>query len=247
MTEYLVSKGANIEAVDNDGKNALHCLLDSKAHNTNQVPTLSYLLAQPVGPKLLKQKDNEGFTPLQGALKRRSLWAINILLEHGADPLEPDPEGNTALHRLARWLPDRYPTQEAGLFKHFLSLGADIHAPNAAGETPLFLFFGTEATSMSIADSHVQHIPLFVGAGADFQARNPKGQTLLHVAADQRTAAGEVPFGTSYVCDTLVNTFKALVELGVDATAEDEEGRSALDVAAAYGKTRLLELFKRKK
>ena len=246
VTEYLISKGANIEVVDNDGKNALQCLVRCRNHSTSKVPVLKYLLAQLVGTKLLKQKDNEGYTPLQGALKHRCLWPIETLLEQGADPLEPDPEGNTALHHLARWLPDRHIIAEAKLFKQFLSLGADINATNAAGETPLFLFFGTEATSSSITDSHVRHIPLFVGAGADFLARNPKGQTLLYVTADQRSADGGMALSRGYVCDTLVNTFKALVELGVDPTAEDEEGRSALDVAAAHGQTRLLELFKRK-
>ena len=246
VTEYLVSKGANIGVVDDDGKNALQCLVRRRNHSASQVSVLNYLLAQPVHPKLLKQKDIGGFTPLQSALEHRCLWPIQILLDHGAHPLEPDPEGNTALHHLARWLPDRHPIAEANLFKQFLSLGADISATNAAGETPLFLFFGTEATSTSITDSHVQHIPIFVSAGADFLARNPKGQTLLHVTADQRKADGSMAYNTGYVLDTLVNTFKALVKLGVDPTAEDEEGRSALDVAAARGHKRLLELFKRK-
>jgi ankyrin repeat protein len=47
--------------------------------------------------------------------------------------------------------------------------------------------------------------------------------------------------------DYNAEVFRALVELGCDPLKEDEEGRTALDVAAAMGNQGILGLYQRKK
>ena len=55
---------------------------------------------------------------------------ITYLLEHGADPLITDAEGNIALHWAA--LSGSYKTCE-----QLLNYGCDVNATNSIGETPM--------------------------------------------------------------------------------------------------------------
>lgn len=53
---------------------------------------------------LLFKKDNDGFTPLHVALAYRRVSVAEALVAKGANTLELDPDGLTALHHLSRGL-----------------------------------------------------------------------------------------------------------------------------------------------
>jgi len=72
----------------------------------------------------------------------------------------------------------------------------------------------------------------FEEAGAEWDVRDHSGRTLLHIVARHNTPRA-------------VDRFKYLMNKRVDAMQEDEERRTALDVAAAYGNQGVLELFER--
>ncbi|KAF4628947.1 hypothetical protein G7Y89_g9203 [Cudoniella acicularis] len=232
--QLLLDQGADMRAVDNVGRNVLYHLLTSytsyKSMQAHHPDDLQMILAHDLAPKLVIQKDKSGTTPLQHALQIGQFSAIDPLLLRGADPLEPDPDQNTALHHLAaRSTTFRYednPTAPlvAALFEKFLSLGVDINARNSLGETALSPFIAAIEIS-------VGQLKVFEEHGADLRVVNRKGQGLLHAAAK----AGKPEI------------FKYLMEKGLDPMGEDEEDRSALDFATASGCEAILEIFKREK
>ncbi|GIJ86886.1 hypothetical protein Asppvi_005784 [Aspergillus pseudoviridinutans] len=159
LLEYLVNRGANVLAVDNYGKNALHHLLEARHQlRSSQPPVISASLryvANNYG-SLVNMPDKAGVYPLIAALSRiRAYWsntkhlgtlesAIDDLLAAGADPLVRDPRGNTALHYLAlSWLDDFgvRGDEQRRLCRLLLDRGVDSNARNADGQSALELYF----------------------------------------------------------------------------------------------------------
>ena len=86
-------------------------------------------------------------------------------------------------------------------------------------------------------------LPLFEEAGADFKARNEKGEGLLHRLASTELVPGWQ--GEEQRAD-MVAMFRNLLEKGCDPVWEDEKQRTCLDVTAVAGNKDVLELFQRK-
>lgn len=255
--EILIGMGANINAVDKAGKNVLHHLVERGAswQSKETLKDIEMVLTHPSGTALLTQNDHAGFTTLQDALGNSELWIVEKLLKVGADPLDLDPDNNTALHYLAaefdasitygqdyksfdeywgsRWTPD--------LFKQFLELGVDINAANKLGETAIFRLVASKGVC-------IRHLKTFVDAGADVKVVNKKGRGLLHVLAMNKDV--------KELCDAdagldekggIVGIFQWFVARGLDPLAEDGEQRSSLDLAAGNGQEKILEMFKRER
>ncbi|CZR68979.1 uncharacterized protein PAC_18880 [Phialocephala subalpina] len=232
--QLLFNNGADITAIDNDGRNAVHHLLTSSERyeymHANDPTDFVLILSHELGSQLAIQKDNSGATPLQHALRNKQLWAIEPLLTKGADPLEADPKGNTALHHLASQftyvsyagLYSEKSPLTAPLFSKFRSLGVDINSPNALGETPIFNLISSEGFCR-------EHLQMFEEKGVDLKVKNAKGQGLLH---------GVARMGS-------VECFRWLMGKGLDAREEDGKGRTGLDVAVVSGREGILEIFKR--
>lgn len=237
--------GADIMAVDNEGRNALHHLLDNTAMDQD---TILRFIEQQACKILLHQKDKKGFSPLHCALRFLRPVVCEKLIALGADPLSPDPTSTTALqHILSQCLqPQRPPYHKPEyyegclrLWQAFLSLGADINMRDNQSNPPLFLYLSTPE-SMEYVDkdcSFNRHIKYYNGyfADADVHARNRDGETALHIIAKR-----EKGYYEKYDRDL----FELVVGQGLDPLAEDGKGRSSLDVAAALGKTEILDLFK---
>ena len=241
----LVSHGASINAVDNEGRSALHCIISSHEQHERNLKSLEIILSLPDGPALVVARDAVGCTPLHYALRNHSLDIVDTLLRHGADPIEPDPtDGSTALHHLAKAFFSRYNTDCSKHFRAFLARGLDINARDSSGETALFRFVATPSSASSGRQySYMGTLPLFEEAGADFKVRNDKGEGLLH-----RLASKETPqrWQGKEQSEDVVAMFKNLLEKGCDPAWEDEKQRTCLDVAAAAGNQAVLELFQRK-
>lgn len=95
--------------------------------------------------------------------------------------------------------------------KLLLDLGADVHARDNAGNTPLHTHpFGEAAV-------------LFIERGADIEAVNKKGETPLHVLCES----------ISRPCsrrDITKDKFKVLVRAGASFTAEREDGKTPFNI-----------------
>jgi len=214
----LIEHGADITAVDNEGRNVLYHLLTSSAKGkriqAHHPSDLNNILAHPLASQLVAQKDKNGTASLQHALKMGQFEAVDALLAKGADPMEADGEGNTALHHLAAqaneddFLDFTYVSRLAGdqlgqyvefmgpdyskpslitaLFTRFVDLGVDINARNKAGETCLFGF-------VCMKGIEVFNLKFFEELGSDFAVVNTKGEGLLHACAK-----GGEPSGSNY-------------------------------------------------
>lgn len=89
----LLSGGANVNAVDPEGRTALHL----SARCGNQL-LVSRLLERGADSNA---RDGQGRTPLHHAASQHSEKIINLLIEHGADVNAEDQQGRSPLHDAA--------------------------------------------------------------------------------------------------------------------------------------------------
>ena len=218
--QTLFEMGGSLEALDKEGNNALHHLILATSHNDEYRKTVSLFLDR--APSLAVQKNKKGYTPYHYAVQRRDISTCRELVKFGADPVEQDPEGNTSLHYLASGT-SRAPV-DARTLKEFLDLGVSVNTKNSKGESPLFQFFKTDYAWDQKHQAPKDFAP-YEEAGADLFVTNDQGETLLHVVAKRRLLDFRWMRGEPY---SVVDTFKFLMEKGLDPMKEDRNQRSAL-------------------
>ena len=257
LIHTLLDLGADTLAVDDEGRTPLHWLSTFPGPFDESYSAAFAALARQ-GPEAVTKTDNQGRTPFHLALAtyaaRSQLFSpfvIRHLLSLGADPTKPDPlTGNTAAHYVAQRLVGESAAAEdtAALFRELVTRGdIDINARNAAGETPAFSLamaeWGPEEDSIPKV-WHYEVLDVLVELGANIMAVDARGRTLLHVTAGREVQPGEP--GRSWrrdLSEDIVKTFKRLLELGVDPRAEDDELRTAIDVAVAMELRGVVLLF----
>lgn len=204
--------------------------------------------------KLLHQTNRKGFTPLNSAFRFLRPVLIEVLLDMGADLLQPDPNGATALHQIAAqcllqykqqrrsWLQEpqdpKYFAQCASLWSKFLSLGGDINAQDKDGSPPLF-FYLENCNTFDFFETYEELLDK-----ANVHARNNNGETVLHVIARKKKTSEEISSREKDTGKIDRKLFEFMAAKGLDPLAEDRRGRSSLDVAAACGKKDILDLFR---
>ena len=193
----LLAAGAAVMAKSESGRTALHDATTSEAVN-----------ALVVAGADVNATDTNQRTPLHDAAARRpeAAAAAEALLAAGADvgarATDSDSSGRrryTPLHEAAR-------TGNTVVIKLLLAAGAELHARNGTGATPLHW----AATSA---------IETLLAAGASPFTRNQHGWTPLHYVGDN-------PYGGSGV--------RALVAAGADPNATDENGNTPLHFAVRH-------------
>ncbi|KAJ5693978.1 hypothetical protein N7536_004390 [Penicillium majusculum] len=231
-------------AQDNDGNIILHHLKSFRA-DSELFKILKEVIIK--NPGLLNQPNKNGETFFHRILILKYFDLIDDLLELGANPLQPDLNGNTALHHLAKHL-----DKSQAHFKRFLKAGVDINSRNNQGDTPLFKYIESYVVaprsyqddgSYEKEDNLTEAMfNFFDEAGAGFFAQNNAGSSLLHLLASKKVSR-QFPAKSSH---NVVRRFQILMDRGLDPLAEDARQRTSLDVAAVCGSDHIMKLFARK-
>lgn len=247
LLQYFVSRGAELAAIDNYGRNALHHLLDGiDRFDVIMPPTITNSLRYLTThcPNLLNQPDHAGFYPLHLALRRMGgYWDTNYvpksvssfetviddLLAAGAEPLVRDGRGHTALHYLADDLLGEIGSRgdkQRRLFQTFLDRGVDPNARNVDGISALEIFLAKpeDDDRREGEDDPCRYeaiarevIDMFERAGGRLKETNLEGQTLLHAVARQASMRA-------------LEWFKPLMDKGLDIMCRDTQGRTPVDI-----------------
>ncbi|XAR63586.1 hypothetical protein NMG60_11023575 [Bertholletia excelsa] len=187
-------------------------------------------------------RDEDGETPLLHAARQGHTTTAKYLVECGADPAIPSELGATALHHSAG-------IGDVELLRFLLSKGIDVNSQSDAG-TPLIWAAGhgqqdsVEVLLEQDADPNVETddnitpllsavaasslacVELLIQAGAKVNV-SAGGATPLHIAAENGSPE-------------MIN---CLLKAGADPNATDEDGLKPVQVAAARGDRKAVEIL----
>ncbi|KAI1132035.1 ankyrin [Nemania abortiva] len=264
----LLKRGAAVNALDDTGRSAVHwlCTFKDEPFGVIHKDLLATLVA--AEPSLVHVTDKEGYKPLHLALQSGQTAVLQFLIEKGADPGEPNPDGNTALHEYARQLIGKKAAvaEAVRIFKGLLEMGLDINARNHRGETPLHVFMATgwkadyqwsdEVKWRGRVSSRSERDPrelvghddeeiweIFRGSGADWKTRDNDGAGLLHVVAGRKIVSDFSSWERNQREDSERAFEKLMEEMGLDPRLEDAQLRTPIDLAVVRGNKGIVALF----
>ncbi len=167
MVNILLSRGADPNLSNNDGKTALIIAVEEKIENMVRV-----LLDKGAN---VNAKDNDGRT----ALMWSSWWgkpdAMRILLGKGADVNAKSGDGGTALMWAAMH-------SDSESIKVLLDAGADLHAKSTAGRTALML---------AVREGRSEQVRSLLLRGAKINDEDASGKTVLDYAEESEKPMGK--------------------------------------------------------
>ena len=135
LFEYFVEKGADLDAVDDEGKTLLtHAVIHS------EIKTIKYLVEKGAN---LNTIDDECYTPLFRIIEdldytfdNDALKIVKLLVENGADLEAKDKEGNTILLYLIQYMCDA-DYENYDILEYLFTKKPNIKAVNNDGDTIL--------------------------------------------------------------------------------------------------------------
>jgi ankyrin repeat protein len=204
IAKLLLDLGANINATNEHGENALHIALQRVKVNTKIV---KLLIDKGIN---INGRDCNQRTPLHHCCRNGHYDALVILLECGTNINAKDSMNRSPLYDAISW--DYY-----NCVKVLLDRGADVNAVDKSGKTVLHAAFET--------DNMVNYscIKILIDHGADINAVDKSGKNVLHAAFQNYNRV-------NYNCNSKVNmrTVKLLIDKGIDVNGRDCFGRTPL-------------------
>ncbi|XP_030056584.1 palmitoyltransferase ZDHHC13 [Microcaecilia unicolor] len=194
----LVEAGYDVRQPDKENVTLLHW-----AAINNRQELVKYYISK--GAIVDQLGGDLNSTPLHWAIRQGHLQMVILLLTYGADPTLIDGEGYCSIHLAVLF-------QHMPLIAYFLSTGQSIDLPDLNGITPLMLsakqIIGPEPTGFllkfnpslnavdklqkntalhwAILSGNVNAVDLLLGAGANCDVQNVKGETPLNLGLQTR-------------------------------------------------------------
>lgn len=224
LVEWLLTEGADTSLSARTGATPLSAAV-SAGHDI----IVTRLIAAGAG---VDQNLPGGITPLMIAAALGLESIVRSLLVRGAQANAVDEVGSSALHAAAQFawnsageLPAR------PIFEQLLEAGADINVQNQEGSSPLLLLLGARADAGTPATNKALRalIAWFLARGADIDAQDRRGVSVLHAAA----------------MHGMVDLTETLLKAGADTRRTDVLGRNAHEVAVLLGYVDLAARLKR--
>ncbi|BFI97368.1 MAG: ankyrin repeat domain-containing protein [Rhodanobacter sp.] len=234
----LLANGADPLAADAEGRTALHGAV------LCEEPMVAAMLLDAGAP--INALDQAGASPLAVACRAANWTLAKFLLEHGA---KPAPAGGEPALVAAAGIADDDPAGVKLLLKH----RAPVNAVDANRRSALIA---------AAAEGHEQIARTLCAAGADATLADQRGSTALMEAAragavgivqrlaeaqpDARARDSHGRDALTLACQSPrahADTVRALLALGAEPKAAGNDGRSALDHAAAAGRWDLVSLL----
>jgi ankyrin repeat protein len=252
IIQLLMTKGADVTCTTRNGLSTLHKAVESS------LDVLKLL----IGKVDLETPDNDGNTVLARACWRGNTDAFRLLVEAGAKIDTANNSGKTLLH----WAVDEGRTD---IFQYLMGVpgsGLGLGLGSGAGKGLLEVDRrdqkGRTALHMGagLPDKDVHMVLSLLGAGADIEATDGKGETPLHVAAkgggllvvhslvDRKAniEAKSVDLRTPLlhaIESGRPEVISLVLEAGADLFAVDSEGSSAMHLSSKTGNARLVEVL----
>ena len=207
VVTILIKNGAEIDALDIEGQSALHL---AAMRGFSEI--VSELIACHVNINIKAVSD--GKTPLHWAAIAGDTRSLELLLDNGAREIT-DEEGQTALHCAA----------SSGQLEAIISLlessVIDIDARTIKGDTALLCAAKSDAVMNKVI------IEQLLEYGADRDAKNNAGYTLLHYAIEAKDE--------KLVSDVLID--------GMDVNAELMDGETPLHFSSRTGQLEIVRVL----
>jgi len=231
IVEFLVNKGANVDARDSFG---LAPLYYAALHNYEDIVILLDKGTE------INAKDKKGYTLLYYAMwdeGDKGKDTIKLLISKGANVKEKDPDGFTLLN-WAIWLGYK------DIVELLINNGADVNAKDKDGITPYYwaaaegrkdlveLLIAKGATPVSTIHldaraGDLAKVKSFIEEGTDVNARDKLGKT---------------PLLSAVLADN-IDVAKFLIAKGADVNAKDHDGKTPLFEAVNKGNRDIIEIL----
>jgi uncharacterized protein len=228
--------GADLSTCDNAG----NCLLHYTAEKPDRLPALEYLLSCGLNANTAA---HDKHTPIHLAASKGNVAAVQLLLDHGADPALENEQGNNALYEAIRF-------GHASVVQMLLSTGLATAGSNSSAMPLLQVaaLFRQAAVAQVLLEG-----------GADVNATTADGTTALHTAAAKGSAtvvAVLLQYGASVTgvngrgvtplfmaAGTSVQCLQLLLDAGGELNVNTSEGVTVWHVAAMSETAEALQLL----
>jgi ankyrin repeat protein len=168
--KFLLSRGADVKALDNDGRNALfHCL-----DNTNKTEAEACFKTFLAAGLDINAVDRSGKTPLMYIFNEynSNFSLLKLMVDSGADIHKKDSSGNTVIHNFLTFGSKDLSEKEKAL-KYVVSKGLNVNARNNAGHSALIHKIITAANMTTVfARDPIDKVRILLNLGAE-QLKGP--------------------------------------------------------------------------